>query len=66
MRTTMATVSSTPWRPTPAPPGGSFDPDFCDVNGDAACDVQDLAILQRIVNAQPAGVQNACQAYSSP
>jgi hypothetical protein len=47
-------------------PGGSFDLDFCDVNGDAACDVEDLAILQRIVNAQPATVVDACTAYSSP
>jgi hypothetical protein len=47
-------------------PGGSFDPDFCDVNGDAACGVEDLAILQRVVNAQPASVENGCPAYGAP
>jgi hypothetical protein len=47
-------------------PGGSFDPDFCDVNGDTACDVEDLAILQRIVNAQSASVVDACEAFGAP
>jgi hypothetical protein len=47
-------------------PGASFDPDFCDVNGDAACDVEALAILQRIVNAEPASATNACQACLTP
>jgi hypothetical protein len=45
------------------PTGPPFDPDFCDVNGDAACDVEDLAILQRIVNAQPASLLDSCPAY---
>ena len=44
-------------------PGPPFDPDFCDVDGDAQCTVEDLAILQRVVNAQPASVQNACAGY---
>ncbi len=44
-------------------PSGSFDADFCDVNADAACDVEDLAILQRIVSAQPASLLDACPAY---
>jgi hypothetical protein len=41
----------------------SFDADFCDVNGDAACDVEDLAILDRVVNAQSATVLDACPGY---
>jgi hypothetical protein len=33
------------------------------VNGDATCDVEDLAILDRIVNAAAASVQDACAGY---
>jgi hypothetical protein len=44
-------------------PSGSFNPDFCDVNGDAACDVEDLAILDRAVNAQTGNVLDACPGY---
>jgi hypothetical protein len=44
-------------------PSGSFDPDFCDVTGNGVCGVEDLAVLQRIVNGQPAGVQDACAGY---
>jgi hypothetical protein len=47
-------------------PGGSFDPDLCDVNGDAACDVEDLAILQRVLDKQSASVQNDCNGYGAP
>ena len=47
-------------------PGGSFNSNFCDVNDDSSCDVEDLAILQRIINAQPANVLNGCQAYGGP
>jgi hypothetical protein len=48
------------------PTGPPFDANFCDVNDDTSCDVEDLAILQRIVNAQPASVLNGCQAYGGP
>jgi hypothetical protein len=45
---------------------GAFDPDRCDVNADSACDVEDLAILDRIVSAAPAGLLDACPAYTGP
>ena len=48
------------------PTGPPFDAAFCDVNDDSSCDVEDLAILQRIVNAQPASVLNGCTAYGAP
>jgi hypothetical protein len=47
-------------------PSGAFDVEFCDVNGDAACGVADLAILQRAVAGEPAAIQNACDGYRGP
>jgi hypothetical protein len=44
-------------------PSGAFDEDFCDLDADTECDVEDLAILQRAVAGQPAPLQNACDGY---
>ena len=45
--------------------GGFFDAASCDVNGDGACDVEDLAVLERAV-AGVGSVVDACAAYTGP
>jgi hypothetical protein len=47
-------------------PSGPFDPLSCDVNGDTACDVEDLAVLDRVVNGAATLVLDACAAYGGP
>jgi hypothetical protein len=44
---------------------GPFDLDRCDVSGDAACDVEDLAVLDRALGAAGALVYG-CEAYTGP
>jgi len=47
-------------------PSGPFDAEFCDVNGDTLCDVEDLAILQRAVTGAPVSVLDQCEGYQGP
>ena len=47
-------------------PSGPFDADFCDVNGDALCDVEDLAILQRAATGASAAIADQCAGYQGP
>jgi hypothetical protein len=49
--------------PTPELP---FDPQRCDVNGDSACDVEDLALLDRLTRGAPATLVDGCEAYTGP
>jgi hypothetical protein len=44
---------------------GPFDLDRCDVSGDAACDVEDLAVLDRALGAAGTLVYG-CDAYTGP
>jgi len=46
--------------------GGPFDPQRCDVTGDSACDVADLAVLDRIGDGSPATLVYGCAAYGGP
>ena len=44
-------------------PSGSFDVDFCDVNADTACDVEDLFLIDRAANGAAVTLQDSCDAY---
>ena len=43
-----------------------FDANRCDVTGDGACDVRDLAVLERLVRGAPATIVPGCTAYGAP
>jgi hypothetical protein len=45
---------------------GFFELDRCDVTGDAACDVADLAVLDRLTSGAGATLLDACEAYTGP
>jgi hypothetical protein len=47
-------------------PSGPFDADFCDVNGDSLCDVEDLAILQRAATGASTTIADQCAGYQGP
>jgi len=46
--------------------GVPSDPDFCDVNGDGSCDVEDLFEIDRLLSGNPANILNDCDGFGRP
>ena len=46
--------------------GVPSDPDFCDVNGDASCDVEDLFEIDRLLSGGPANIFDDCAGFGGP
>ena len=47
-------------------PGGPSNVDFCDVNDDATCSVEDLYLIERAVNGASVTLLDTCDAYKGP
>lgn len=43
--------------------GVPYDPNFCDVNGDASCDVEDLFEIARLLSGKPANILDDCAGF---
>jgi hypothetical protein len=46
--------------------GPPHDPDFCDVNGDGGCDIEDVFEIDRLLAGRPSTILDDCAGYGGP